>query len=163
MSDGDSENKKLARRTPEWFRFYLDEFEKESDRAAVIHTCALIDNALRELLEIYMLSCPASADPLFDGANAPLSSFSERIEISYRLGLITRDLASGLTTLRKIRNSFAHDVGGCSFDSQSVRDRVESLTHLAGATREQLERVEAYSWIVHATDSASWLDFSSGV
>ena len=135
--------KKIDR--PDWLEFFLKEFDRESDRAAVILASALIDDTLRELLDGYLLSCPSSSDPLFDG-NGPMSSFSSRIELSYRLGLISRDFASGLNILRRIRNSFAHDLAGCSFESQSVRGRVDALCRLSKATESQVDNIDRYSW-----------------
>jgi len=110
-----------------WLSFFVQEFEKESDRAAVILTAAMLDEALRELVESFLIPCSASDDPLFDGANAPIGTFSSRIECAYRFGLITATFAKSLHIVRKIRNTFAHDVARCKFTSHAVSNRVNAL------------------------------------
>lgn len=110
-----------------WLTLFLREFRAESDRASVILTCAMLDEALRELLTAALLDCSTSEDPLFDGANAPLSTFSSRIEMAFRLGLVSRTFAKCLHMTRKIRNTFAHDVAGCKFDSHSVTNRIHEM------------------------------------
>ncbi len=110
-----------------WLRFFNEEFMKESDRAAVILTAAMLDESLKELIEAFLIPCSSSEDPLLDGANASIGSFSSRIECAYRLGLISNTFAKCLHIIRKIRNSFAHDVAGCKFSSHSVNSRIQSL------------------------------------
>ena len=116
-----------------WLRFFRNEFDKESDRAAVILTAAMLDETLKDLLEAHLVPCSSSDDPLFDGANAPIGTFSARIECSYRLGLISKNFAKCLHITRKIRNAFAHDVAGCKFTSHSVASRVRALRQATGA------------------------------
>jgi len=69
---------------------------------------------------------------MFDGANAPLGTFSARIELAYRIGEINATLARALHLIRKIRNDFAHNVSGCSFGDGVVTSR---LTELRRCTR----------------------------
>jgi hypothetical protein len=65
-------------------------------------------------------------DDLLNG-DSPLSSFSSRINICYRLGLIEPKFTRALHLVRKIRNIFAHETSGSSLDSGSHRDRVREL------------------------------------
>lgn len=123
----DPKSAESAAKKHDWLSFFIHEFEKESDRAAVILTAAMLDEALRELVESFLIPCPASDDPLFDGANAPIGTFSSRIECAYRFGLITVTFAKSLHIIRKIRNTFAHDVAGCKFTSHAVSNRVSAL------------------------------------
>jgi hypothetical protein len=116
-----------------WLTFFINEFEKESDRAAVILAAAMLDEGLKELVESFLIPCSSSEDPLFDGANAPVGTFSSRIECAYRLGIISRRFAKSLHMIRKIRNTFAHDVAGCKFSSHSVNSRVRSLKNSTNA------------------------------
>jgi DNA-binding MltR family transcriptional regulator len=105
---------------------FLKEFEGESDRAVVILGSAKLDLLLYQLLVKYLLSNPSSQDSLFDG-DAPLSSFSAKINLTLRLGLIDSNVARALHQIRKIRNAFAHEVTGCKLDSGIHRDRVKEL------------------------------------
>jgi hypothetical protein len=115
--------------TPEyWDKFLIEEFSKESDRAAVILTAALFDASLESILRNYLLPISNNNDELFDGSNAPLSNFSAKIHIAYRLGLISLKFSRDLNLVRKIRNEFAHNVHNCSFGQASVVDRVSQLS-----------------------------------
>lgn len=108
------------------------EFAQESDRATVIVAVALLDSALETLLRSKLAPVPGSHDPLLDGAYAPLSNFSARIDLSYRLGLISAGFARDLHLIRRIRNDFAHNISGCSFEDSGVRHRVAELSRSSG-------------------------------
>ncbi|TGK23323.1 hypothetical protein EHQ05_19220 [Leptospira yasudae] len=110
-----------------WDDLLMDEFQKETDRAAVILTASLFDNSLNDLLNNFLISNSSTNDELFDGPNAPLSTFSAKINVAYRVGLISNKFAHDLNLIRKIRNEFAHNIQGCSFENGKVRSRVLEL------------------------------------
>ena len=89
-----------------------DELENSSsDRSCVIVAAAYIDELLGYLFRFFLTS-PSSENEdkgLFSGYG-PLSSFSSKIVLSYRLGLISNSEYKTLQVIRKIRNSFAHDI-----------------------------------------------------
>ncbi|MCH7574714.1 MAG: hypothetical protein IIA59_06265 [Candidatus Marinimicrobia bacterium] len=103
------------------------EFEHESDRACVIIASTMLDNALTRILVGYLCPSTSSDDELLDGPQAPLHSLASRIHISYRLGLISSRLARDLHLIRKIRNQFAHNIEGCSFEVPRKQDRIRDL------------------------------------
>jgi hypothetical protein len=72
-----------------WYDLLKTEFGKERDRACVILSVAMLDQALESLLGCYLVAVPGSEDPLLDGVCAPISTFSSRIDIAFRLGLIS--------------------------------------------------------------------------
>ena len=49
------------------------------------------------------------------------------MDMAYALQLIDGDFRSALKLIGKIRNSFAHDVFGCSFESKKQAQRVRNL------------------------------------
>ena len=110
----------------EEFKQFVEEFRKESDRAAVILGAAKLDSLLYLLLTKTLLPNVGEQDELFEG-EAPLSSFNAKINLAYRLGLIDSHFSRALHLIRKIRNSFAHEVSGCSLNSGAQRDRVREL------------------------------------
>lgn len=110
----------------EAYRRFINEFANESDRAVVILGAAKLDSLLGQILDRFLIPSLSSNDELLEG-DSPLSSFSARINACYRLGLIGADFAKVLHTVRRIRNSFAHDISGCSLDSGPQSDRVKSL------------------------------------
>lgn len=115
-----------------WDDVLQSEFAKESDRAAVILTASLFENALGQLLRVRLVAAPSASDDLLDGANAPLSTFSAKISAAYRIGLISKRFCRDLHLIRQIRNQFAHNVGGCSFGETSVKSRVLELAKSSG-------------------------------
>lgn len=108
------------------FNQWLTEFSRESDRAAVILGAAKLDLAIRELLVKKFRPNPSGQDELFD-TDKPISSFSARINVAYRLGLIDKQLANSLHLIRRIRNDFAHEAIGANLGAGSHRDRVKVL------------------------------------
>lgn len=107
--------------------FLITQFEKESDRAAVILISSIIEENLTNLLKSYFVPIPNSDDLLIDNAMSPLSTFSSKIDIAYRTGLISGKFSRDLHIIRKIRNSFAHDIYECNFENGSVKSRIKEL------------------------------------
>lgn len=107
-----------------------EDLKDESDRAVVIIISAHFDNLLKELLTSALVPSSQSTDSLFSGVNAPLHSFSNKIDFSYRLGLTSEFLSRSLHLIRKIRNEFAHNITGCTLENNGVRSRVEEIYKL---------------------------------
>ena len=76
-----------------------------------------------------MLDIPKAVE-LLEGGNAPLGTFSARINACYFLGLISDDEHHDLNQMRRIRNAFAHDFH-TSFETESVVDRCRTLRNKA--------------------------------
>jgi len=93
----------------------FDEFADEllaehQPRALVILASAQIDTQLRNVIAGFLWQKPGKAndpDELFD-RDGPLSSFSSRIKLALRLGIIDERLADALDKLRDVRNQAAH-------------------------------------------------------
>jgi hypothetical protein len=122
-----------------WDNVLRTEFEKESDRAAVILVASLFDNALGTYLRNTLLPTPTATDDLFDAPNAPLGSFSAKIILSYRLGLISVRFGRDLHLIRKIRNEFAHNIHGCTFETSAVRSRILELAKSSGMLEKSVD------------------------
>lgn len=136
------------------------EFSSETDRAAVIVAASMLDELLRTLLIAKLVPVSSSNDELFDGANAPLGTFSSRIESAYRVGLISVKLARDLHLVRRIRNDFAHNIHGCSFEDTRVRSRVTELDNSNGIfARSPKMAAERTSTREHFLEAVSWMIF----
>ena len=137
-----------------WVKEYYTEFSKESDRAAVILCASMLENALEDYLLARLVPNPASSDSLFDGPIAPLSTFSSKIDFAIRLGIISDQFARDLNIIRRIRNEFAHNISGCSFNDAAARSRVKELMrswkHLA-VPRENLPEGTRYDFLYVTT------------
>lgn len=108
-------------------KLFSDQFPKETDRAAVILSTAMLEQSLETMLKSRLVPLPGSEDKLFDGPYAPLASFSAKIDIAYRMGLISVSLCRDLHLIRKIRNDFAHDISNCSFEDVKTKERIIQL------------------------------------
>ena len=111
----------------ESYKAFAAELSVENDRSAVILGAARLDIGLRHLLEHVLAPNTSTRDELLDN-DGPLSSFSARIQMSFRLGLITADFVRALNLVRKIRNDFAHEASGASLTSGAHHDRVRELS-----------------------------------
>lgn len=116
----------MDKQAKDQFQKFVDEFKNESDRAAVILGVAKLDIQLRQILIQFLLPNPTSEDNLLDG-DTPLSTFSAKINLAYRLGIITKEFSKALHLIRKIRNSFAHEIAGTTLESGGHVDRVKEL------------------------------------
>ena len=98
-----------------------EELSGESDRAAAIVGCALLDERLAELLNEFLVqNADGRADLLSaEDVNAPLGSFGSRIVAAYAVGLIDKPQRDALRRLKKVRNLFAHKLGR-SFTDQDI-------------------------------------------
>lgn len=120
------DEKSVSTRQYEDFCEFVNEFKEESDRAAVVLGASKLDQMLGLVLERFLLPCPNSTDQLFAN-NGPLGTFSAKIDLCHRLGLIDSGFCKAIHLVRRIRNSFAHEVYGASLNNGSHKDRIKSL------------------------------------
>lgn len=116
------------------FATFMDQFLGESDRAAVILGAAKVEYLLGQILDKYLLPCPSTIDDLLEG-DSPLATFSSKIKLCHRLGLVDDHFAKLLNIFRKLRNGFAHEVTAGSLSAGSARDRVAALAEPFADTR----------------------------
>jgi mannitol operon repressor len=89
------------------FADFLGDFNKESDRGAVLASAAYIDSLLAKTLKAFLIDNKSAAD-MVDEYPGALSTFSSRIQACNSMGLISDDEKNECNTIRKVRNSFAH-------------------------------------------------------
>lgn len=106
---------------------HAEEFDKETDRGAALLVAAYLDHLLEKLLSSVMIDDEKQVEILLRTPTSPLGTFSSRVRATYCLGLITKDEFIDLNIIRDIRNDFAHELVGLSFDNQSVADRSRNL------------------------------------
>ncbi len=108
----------------EVFSRYHKLISEESDRGAVIVAASILDESLGEILRTFLLQPAAKNDGLLDGAYAPLGSFSAKIELSFRLGIIRKPTRRQLMLFKSIRNDVAHRISVASFEDETCRSRM---------------------------------------
>lgn len=111
----------------EHIRTVSNEFENATDRAVAVVAGAFLEELLEDLLKTFFVKDEKSNKKVFEGYG-PLATFNSKIEISYRLGLITKNERNKLHTIRSIRNDFAHTVGDLSFSNQSISDKCQNIS-----------------------------------
>ena len=119
------------------FDQFADELLAERQpRALVILASAQIDTQLRNVLDGFLWQKPGKSkepDELFDG-DSPLSTFSSRIKMALRLGVIDERLADALDKLRDVRNQAAHWISFGIAESP-LRDQLKHLQSLIAGRR----------------------------
>ncbi len=99
----------------------LAELKGESDRAAIIHISALLDDALS--ITIAKKFCFEPIGGEFDRCfrfDGPLGSFSSKIEIACLFGVIDDRLAQQWTLIREMRNACAHSKHALTFSDDEL-------------------------------------------
>jgi mannitol operon repressor len=105
---------------------FADEFQRESDRAAAILAAALLDERLRRLLHAFMIDDETNVNLLLE-TEQPVGTFGARIRLAYCLGLVDDRVFKMLLLIKSVRNAFAHQLHGLSFESPGI---VEDCTAL---------------------------------
>ena len=124
------------RSADEWLEAIHKEFAPESDRGAALVAGAMLDEALKSLLAKRFVP-PMKKDQDVLRRDAPLSTFSARINAAYQMGLISSYLARDLHVIRSIRNEFAHHLFEYTFDSPKVKNWVMVLEQASDYNRRQ--------------------------
>ncbi|EIV8661244.1 hypothetical protein MA784_004663 [Vibrio parahaemolyticus] len=104
------------------------EFAGASDRAAVIVGAPFLDELLKEILINYLVPDTKNSDKELFNGSGPLSTFSSKINMSYRLGLISNQERTLLNCIRGIRNDFAHQLSKADFSTDSLSQRAKNLS-----------------------------------
>lgn len=99
---------------------------EDDERGLVLSIAAFAEECLGRLLLAY-LRAGKSATDLVEGFNAPLGSLSARIKACHAFGLLTDEQYRDLELMRKVRNEFAHNWEGCSFEQAKIAAWVASM------------------------------------
>ncbi len=103
-----------------------EEIKNSNDRGCSILAASIFDDLLGNILKVFLIKDLKSDNDLFNGFG-PLSTFSSKIKISYRLGLISEKEFKQLETFKKIRNKFAHQLTSKSFTDPDLKDLTSHL------------------------------------
>ena len=104
------------------------ELDRETDRGLAIITSAHLEDLLERLISLTLkIPTPEVHKLIFDGDNASLGTFGAKIEYARVSQILFVDEAHDLNLIRKLRNDFAHELIGISFETPSVKDRCAEL------------------------------------
>lgn len=109
------------------YRKYWGMLTESNDKGMVLIASSVIEDALTDIIKARLIKSPSAKDSLFAGEGSPLSTFSAKIEMAYRIGGINDINRNTLTVFRRLRNDFAHNAAITSLDSPAVADRVNAI------------------------------------
>lgn len=98
----------------------LKELTESSDRSKVILGSAILEELLERLLKKYFISSNENYYKNHFESSGFLSSFSSKVNLSYMLGLISKELYEDLEIIRNLRNKFAHMITQSSLSDQNA-------------------------------------------
>ena len=108
----------------QWSSFF-HELKLESDRGASILSAVWIEELLtRKFKNLFSKGNSNARKALFNGS---FSSFSSKINVAYCLGWLDDDTYHDIDLVRKIRNSFAHELHGISLESPEMKDLINKF------------------------------------
>jgi len=108
------------------FQGFLDEFQRESDRAAAVLGTAYLSQSLRQMIATTLVDDDKLLDGLLEPGK-PLGNLWSRTQAAYCMGLISEDEYDDLNKIGEIRNRFAHDLQGLRFSDKWAKDKCSSL------------------------------------
>ena len=127
--------------TPHLLEFFVT-LGIEGERSSVVLGAERINVALEALIKSSLLPSSHKTDILFTSDGA-LASFSRKIEMAYRLGLVDLPFKQALDLVRKLRNDFAHAIKVESLRHDRHADRVMALSKLVRNGNEKV--IESFS------------------
>src|SRR5262249_28342328 len=108
---------------------FLDNLNAESPRGCALIAAGYLEELLKRVLLGFMRDVK-EAEALVEGGNAPLGTFSARIQACFALGLIEDEEYQELVLIRRIRNELAHNAKA-SFDDPVIASRCQELKYRA--------------------------------
>lgn len=102
------------------------QLESESDRAVALIVSAWLDDILAECIKRGLVDDKKVIEEAFQFESA-LGTFSSRIALGYLIRRMSRAVYDTLTTIRKIRNEFAHSRENLKFTEQSINALCNNL------------------------------------
>ena len=120
--------KRLAEFTDELVTF-IGVLAAEGERSLVIGGAARIEVAVEKLLKAVMPRHARGKDDDLFAPDRPLGTFSAKIKLADRLGLLGGDVEHALQMIRKIRNDFAHATTDIRLLQPPHADRVREIVN----------------------------------
>jgi hypothetical protein len=116
-----------AREERDFDRFLAEVFGA-SERAGAIVAAAQVEDALASAIRGRLRELSDTQDDaVFDGATAPLNTFSAKIELGFALGIYDQPVAEDLRAIKAIRNRFAHVIAARAFQDDQVARQCRKL------------------------------------
>lgn len=109
------------------------DYRRESDRAAVVLAVSRLDYELGQALKGLLVDDKLLAKKFRFGA---FQNFSDRIDLAYGLGFLSKHLYADMNALRELRNHFAHHHKHADFSDEEAK-RIFAKMHAPKAMLKQ--------------------------
>jgi|tagenome__1003787_1003787.scaffolds.fasta_scaffold20988116_7 hypothetical protein len=107
---------------------YHDRMNDESDRGAAVLAAALVERALEDAIRSKLIDPgDGTADEWFEGINAPFRTFSAKISLARALDIIDARIEDVLSTVKDVRNVFAHGMISLDFNHPTIAKECQKL------------------------------------
>jgi DNA-binding MltR family transcriptional regulator len=109
----------------------IDEIKSGSPRATAVVAGAFVEDHLTRVIKWRLVQEPVNknknvAEDMFRPGGS-VGDFSNKIDMAYLTGCISKEAWKELETIRRIRNDFAHKMKILDFDITSIADRCANL------------------------------------
>jgi len=103
----------------------LTKFIGDSERSPILVGVTRLENELEKYIAAFLIESPTGKEDLFETGS--LSTFSAKISLARRLGLINNELQNAIDSMRKIRNMANKSESSNVFESGQIQLIVENL------------------------------------
>ncbi|NWC01576.1 hypothetical protein [Pseudomonas sp. G1002] len=133
------------------FTAIVQSLKGESDRGTIVLAAAWLDDSLTKILRVYFNTSPSEKNSIFSPGQA-IGDFGTKIKIAAKLNLINSHIEDSLSICRKLRNEFAHLASELSFQTPSVKSKIENLFQLNHSIIDAMG--ETFDELMNAADEA---------
>jgi len=117
-----------AQATLQNFSKIIDSLRSESDRGCILVVSSMLEKILEEQITKRLIPKYGKEDELMGKSNSrPISGFSAKINLAYRIGLIPDIECKMLHQLRELRNDCAHKIEQQDFEANHFKDRTKNI------------------------------------
>ncbi len=106
----------------------IDSIDGASDRAAAIIAGSLVEIRLTAAIKMHLKVSNEKIESNLFRPSGPLGSFSNKIDLAFLMGIISERAHKEISTIKDIRNKFAHYLDIVDFESQHIKDKCINLT-----------------------------------
>ena len=109
----------------------------DNDQSAVLVGITRLEYELEKYLTSFLIESPTGVEDLF--GTGPLSTFSSKISLARRLGLINNELQNTIDSMRKIRNMVSKQGDNKVFESEKLIRIIKNMQSSYSGNRNYME------------------------
>lgn len=111
---------------------FRNQLTVETARGSALFAGSYLESILEKVLRGKLIGSEKHLNELLS-FNGAIGSFSNKINVSYSIGLISKDILNDLNIIRKIRNEFGHSANIIDFEDAKISGLCNSLKLVARA------------------------------